>query len=130
MENIISNAHYKSGWKPLTREEDMSNILTTYKKKEISSHISQAEADAIKKATEAGSESGSVDIAKTLSELSAKIDALDKRISGQADDLNNLRDLCRSEAEDLKSLLELIKTAAAADKGKKGTLGFSKKLIS
>lgn len=115
MENLYNNTNYKSGWKPMVREDD-STVLSTYKKAESSNNKNSSSinstniaAEENKKPAETVSVLDNSEVLKILAELSTRLDTLDARIAGQSETLNSL----------------LLKTESVLDKSKKSI--FSKK---
>lgn len=103
---MYGNTHYKSGWKPLAKE-DGAGILTTYK----NVAAPQKENTALGKTAEtnrAAAVSEERDVWKVLSEISAKLDTLSDRVLEQNESMNRL--------------IGLIEAKAA--ESKKGALGF------
>jgi len=103
---IYENTHYKSGWRPLTKEDD-GDVLTTYKSAETPPKGKSAEKKTPVRAKEEPVPEER-DVWKVLSEISAKLDTLSDRVLEQNEAINRL--LAFMEAKSAES--------------KKGALGF------
>ncbi len=94
MEDFYDNVHYKSGWKPLAKEDD-STILNTYKSAEILQK-ENTNSDIIK-SDEVSDTPENNDILKMISEVSTRIDALNRCMTEQSENINNLLSLMKAE---------------------------------
>ena len=100
MEGIYNDIHYKSGWRHLSKEENL-DTLNTY----LNVEASKKNAETPPKPAEGNEPSVQDDILKKLAKISADIDALHQTVQSQGEKIDNLFGLLeKKEAEGKKSV--------------------------
>ncbi len=107
MEDFYNNSYYKSGWRPVVKEDSTTIVSQKNSADSPKKVINNTE---IKPPAEVSNMPDNNDIIKSLSDLNTKIDTLNKCILSQLESTNNLLNLIKMETTpDKKNIREFLK---------------------